>query len=448
MYLAVDRQVGAQAEPTAGTRPAVAPTRPDTQPGTPVQEIVRDLFAEAAGLPRLAVGADSDFFEVARRGGRSPGAVSRLLTRVTRTFAVTPGYTDLRASPTPVRFAALIGDARAASLGPHSATEFSVVLPLRLRGRLDEEALAQALTDLGQRHTALRNSRLGAAGTRLRCLDTDDRMLELRLPADTVDLWSHLPLAAELARAYTARAAGGTPYREPCRPDTAPRMPWGDREPSTVPGSTSGNGHAEWSELSWRVSPHLHARLARCAALHGATLFMVAHAALADVLARLGAGPEVTVAAPVPARDDAVLRAAVGPYGRVLALPVRTTGAADFGELLARVRAAALTAYRAHDAPLAEPGGVALTVLQAMDRPFEAAGVTVTPQRPTLAAQAAVLSLTLTEHQTPTGAPAGLRLTASHSPAALSEETVTTLCRDLLAALETSADAPPPRTTT
>ncbi|GAA2307715.1 hypothetical protein OKJ48_18160 [Streptomyces kunmingensis] len=436
MPFVTDHPSVAQAGPTASTR------FDGTQPGTPVQEIVRDLFAEAAGLPRAAVGADSDFF---RLGGQAPGAARRLLGRLTQTFAVAPGHAELRTASTPVRLAALLGDARATALGPRCAAEFSTVLPLRLRGRLDEHALDQALKDLGERHEALRNSRLGVAGTRLCRLGADDLSLELALPADSVDLWSQLPLAAELARAYTARTADRAPHRQRCRPDTVPHPRWGDREPSAVPGSTPGDGAAGRAELSWWLPPALHTRLARCAARHGATLFIVVYAALAEVLSRWGAGPRITVAAPVPARDSAALRAAVGPYGRVLALSVDTAGAADFGELLGRAGASALTAYRSGTAPLAEPGGVALTVLQSMPTPVEAENLTITPERPTLAAHAAGLSLTLTEHQTPHGQPAGLSLAASWLPGVLDETVAGALCRDLVAALEAAPATPASR---
>ncbi|MYR58776.1 hypothetical protein GTY54_21875, partial [Streptomyces sp. SID625] len=93
------------------------------------------------------------------------------------------------------------------------------------------------LEDLGHRHGVLRNSRLGSAGTRLRGIATDDHLLDLALPADSVDLWSHLPLAAELAQAYGARATGGTPRRSPAALDAPSRAFLGDVAPTPLPGS-------------------------------------------------------------------------------------------------------------------------------------------------------------------------------------------------------------------
>ncbi|MGW3917430.1 AMP-binding protein, partial [Streptomyces sp. NPDC005070] len=94
--------------------PARTADRPLTQPGTPIQEIVRDLFAEVVGLPRHRVRAESDFFRI---GGHSPAA-ARLLSRVRETLGVDPGSRALYEAPTPAAFAALVGDVPAAVIGP------------------------------------------------------------------------------------------------------------------------------------------------------------------------------------------------------------------------------------------------------------------------------------------------------------------------------------------
>nr|WP_168525269.1 hypothetical protein [Streptomyces sp. RPA4-2]QIY60556.1 hypothetical protein HEP85_01140 [Streptomyces sp. RPA4-2] len=93
----------------------------------------------------------------------------------------------------------------------------------------------------------------------------------------------------------------------------------------------------------------------------------------------------------------------MGPYGRVLALSVDTSGDPAFTELLRRVRTADLAAYRA--AALARPGGIALSVLTESCGEYEAAGLTVQAAPPQLPAQDADLGLTLTERHTPAGAP-------------------------------------------
>lgn len=375
------------AGPLTGVYAAAAVAeRTGTQPGSPIQEIVRDLFAEVLEVPRSQVFADSDFF---RTGGHAPAA-ARLLSRVRATLGADPGSRALYEAPTPAAFAALLGDGPVAAAGPVRSGADSAVLPLRLRGALNQRALDEALEDLGNRHEALRNSRIGSAGTRLRTLSPDDHLLDLALPATSVDLWSHLPLAAELARAYGARATGGTPHRAPAGLDAAPRALFGDTPPTLLPGGSVPLPHDSCGTVEVELDDQLHTRLAEFAAAHGTTLFMVAHAALAALLSRLGAGDadgHVTVAAQVPARHSAGLCGAVGPYGRTLALSVDTSGDAaepTFGELLHRVRTTDLAAYRDGASALALPGGVALTVLQEPAGRFEAAGLTVWPEHPQL----------------------------------------------------------------
>ncbi|MER5934061.1 AMP-binding protein [Streptomyces sp. NPDC002054] len=431
--------------------------RPGAQPGTPVQEIVRDLFAEVLGLPRHTVDADSDFFAL---GGHALAA-ARLLSRVRETLGTDPGSRAVYEAPTPARFAALLGDGPVAATGPGRATGQSAVLPLRLRGPLDTRALEAALEDLGRRHEALRNSRLGSAGTRLRSPAAEDHFLELTLPGDTVDLWSHLPLAADLAHAYGARAAGAPPVWADGLPQGAPRAVWGDLEPTPAPGTGSASpldspgsfdpydtfGSAgyeadSFGRLDLGLDAALHARLTRLAAEHGATLFMVVHAALAALLTRLGAGPGITLAAPVPARDDAALRGAVGAYGRVLALSVDASGDPAFAELLRRVREADLAAYRNGDAPLALPGGIALSVLQDPDRAFEAAGLTVRPEAPRLPQPMVSLALTLTERHDASGIPAGIEICAAFQYEGIGEAAAASLTGQLLAVLGAAAEGP------
>lgn len=417
---------------------------PGTQPGTPIQEIVRDLFAGVLGLPRDRVYADSDFFGI----GGDAAAAARLLSEVRATLGADPGSRALFEAPTPAAFAALVGDGPVDVAGPVRAGTDSAVLPLRLRGPLNRRALEEALVDLGHRHEALRNSRIGSAGTRLRTLSADDHLLDLALPATSVDLWSHLPLAAELARAYGARVGGGTPHRSPAGLDAAPRALFGDEAPTALPGGAAPSAPASCSAVEVDLDEHLHTRLTAFAAAHGVTVFMVAHTALVALLTELGAADatdgRVTVAAQVPARRGAELRGAVGPYGRTLALSVDTSGEPAFGELLRRVRTADLAAYRDGASPLAESGGVALTVLRQPDGAFEAAGLTVRPEHPHLPLPDADLGLTLTERQTPSGGCAGIRLSTAHRPGTIGEAAAAEFTDRFVAVLEAALDDPAP----
>ncbi|WP_394425929.1 amino acid adenylation domain-containing protein [Streptomyces sp. SGAir0957] len=425
--------------------PSFTAERTGALPGTPLQEIVRDLFAEVLGVERGQVRADSDFFRI---GGHSLAA-ARLLSKARTTLGADPGSRAVYEAPTPAAFAALVGDVPAAFTGPGGA-EGAATLALRLHGALNERALDAALVDLGNRHEALRNSRIGAAGTRLHALSADEHLLELSLPADAVDLWSQLPLAAELARAYGARATGDTPHRSPAARSSAPRAHHGDLAPTALPDApATAPAGARYGTAETELDADLHTRLTAFAAEHGVTVFMVAHAALVALLTQLGAesGPHgrVTVAAPVPARDSDALRDAVGPYGRTLALTVDASAETGFTELLGLVRASDLAAYRDAASPLARPGGVALTVLQETDARFEAAGLTVRPEPRRPVPSGADLGLTLTERQTPAGGSAGIRLTTARLAASVDEATAASLTDRFVAVLE-AALADPART--
>ncbi|MER7176083.1 AMP-binding protein [Streptomyces mesophilus] len=431
------------------TRSEEATAADRTEPGSPIQEIVRDLFAEVLRLPRSRVHAGSDFFAL----GADASDADLLLSRVRATLKADPGVRALYEAPTPAEFAAVLGDSPAAACGPVRAGTDSAVLPLRLRGPLDRRALDQALTDLGRRHEALRSSRVGAAGTRLRTFADDDHLLELTLPADSVDLWSHLPLAAELARAYEARATGAVPHRSPTGLDCAPRALNGDLAPTTLPGcapreprSYDPCAHESYDHVQVDLDEQLHARLVAFAAAHDATLFTVAHAALVTLLNSLGVGGQrVTVAAQVPARHGQALRGAVGFYARTLALSADTTGDPAFSELLRRVHSADLVAFRSTTGELAEAGGVALAVLQEVQGEswqFEAAGLTVRPERPRLPVPDADVVLTLTERQTAEGTCAGIVLGAAYRDGLIGQETAAELAGQFAAVLTAVLDNP------
>ncbi|MET8944923.1 amino acid adenylation domain-containing protein [Streptomyces sp. NPDC004542] len=429
--------------------------RPGMPPGTPVQEILRDLFAEVLGVPRRVVHADSDFF---RLGGHSL-SVARLLKRIRGVFGAAPGSRALYDAPTPALLADLVGDPPAAATGPVGSATDRAELPLRLRGVLDTEVLEAALADLGRRHEALRNARLGAAGTRLRTLSAQDHVLELAVPAADVDQWSQLPLAADLARAYEARAAGDTPRWPAPSHDEVPRARRGEVSPTPLPSTQTPLASTQTrlpntpavppstptvppatpaGSLTARVGASLHQRLARFAAEHDATLFMVVHTALVVLLQRLGAGARTTVAAPVPARGSDPLRRSVGPLGRVLALTVDGSGDPAFTGLLARAKAAALAAYRDGAAPLAGPGGVSLTVLQHAADVYDAAGLSVQPEPARLPCACSELSLTLVERQDRAGRPAGITVTAVFRADGAGETVAASLTRQLVAVLESA----------
>nr|APD72123.1 non-ribosomal peptide synthetase 7 [Streptomyces sp.] len=467
--------------------PVFATTAPGTQPGTPVEEIIRDLFAEVLGLPKREVYADSDFFVL---GGHSLAA-ARLVTRLRATLGADPSSRALYEAPTPVLLAALLdGSPGAPALPLESGNQYgNLVLPLRLKGALSTKALGAALRDLERRHEALRGTRppggttdttdtvtpdltavrpadpdipgllraaqhrtLGSAAEQpcnaeLFALAPNDHLLVLALPPTAVDVWSHLPLAADLAVTYAARAVGDVPPRAPLarpaetaeRPEPAPaRSP----APTTLPVTGPDHPAPGCGTRGTEIDAALHRGLVEFAAEQGTTLFMLVHTALAVLLTRLGAGTDIVLSTPVPVRGDDALRRTIGPYTRMLGLRVDTSGDPAFDTLLRRVRNADLAAYRSAVMAPARPGGVVLSMARQTGADFEAAGVTIQAEQPLPAHPDAELALLLTERQSATGAPLGITVGATFRRNALDQETAGSLTGRLVALLDSARENP------
>ncbi|UGT45855.1 amino acid adenylation domain-containing protein [Nocardia yamanashiensis] len=165
------------------------------------------------------------------------------------------------------------------------------------------------------------------------------------LPVQYADytLWQHELLGAaddpdsllsqELSY-WSARLAGlpvesGLP---PHRPRPATRTRAAERVTLTVPDQTAR-------------------RLREVARRQGATLFMVLHAGLATVLARLSGGRDIALGTPVAGRGDARLDDLIGMFVNTLVLRVKLDAAESFTELLARVRDIDLAAFAHDEAP-------------------------------------------------------------------------------------------------
>ena len=140
-------------------------------------------------------------------------------------------------------------------------------------------------------------------------------------------------IAAQLAHWQDALA--GMPERL-ALPTDRPYPPVADQRGATV-------------SVDWPAE--LQQRVRGLAGEHNATSFMVMQAALAVLLAKLSASPEVAVGFPIAGRRDPALDELVGFFVNTLVLRIEVGGDLTVAELLAQVRRRSLAAYEHQDVP-------------------------------------------------------------------------------------------------
>ncbi|MDT0269137.1 amino acid adenylation domain-containing protein [Streptomyces sp. DSM 44915] len=314
------------------------------------------------------------------------------------------------------------------------AATYNIPLALRLPGRLDAEALRRALTDVVGRHEALRTvfaedqrgarqvvlpaekaqpeltvatvpAAEAAALARDAARQPFDLATELPLrawlfhtdqagagtetPASTLVLVMHhiagdglslAPLARDLARAYTARAAGHEPDWAPLPVQYADYTLWqrdalGSEDdpdsplsrqvaywqrqlaglPDALPLPTDrprpARAGQDGGRVRFTIDAELHGRVNELAARHAVSAFMVVQAALATLLSRLGGGDDIALGSPIAGRTDEATEDLVGLFLNTLVLRTDLSGDPTFTELLARVRRTNLDAYSHQDVP-------------------------------------------------------------------------------------------------
>ncbi|MGW6692139.1 amino acid adenylation domain-containing protein [Rhodococcus sp. NPDC054953] len=408
------------------------------EPATGTELALAGLFADLLG--QGSPGVDADFFTL---GGTSLSA-TRLLARIAATLGATLSLRDVFEAPTVAGLAALVDGSDAPLTGPaalprpavapraelmplsaaqqrlwflHTANgpsaTYNVPFVLRLRGRVDEDALRRALAALIARHEVLRTvvvDRDGAGAARilpadttidLRVVDLADADLEAALAAAArvpFDLSHQIPLRAHLVRPAADRAvlllvihhlagdewsAGpllsdlAAAYSGAALPDAPDRIQYADyaawqhgtptRAESLDFWRATLSGAPEESALPrdrprpavpthrgddvWcRAGADIVAGLRGLAAATGTTMFMAAHAATAVLLAKVGAGEDIILGAPVAGRGVAGVEDLVGLFVDTVALRVDLAGDPSLADVLARVRRTDLDALAHQDA--------------------------------------------------------------------------------------------------
>ncbi|WP_137811337.1 non-ribosomal peptide synthetase, partial [Gordonia sp. GAMMA] len=215
---------------------------------------------------------------------------------------------------------------------------------------------------------------------RLWRIDDTEAILAIILHHIGADGESLAPLVSDVVTAYQARSRGSEPEFGPLPVQFADYAIWqhdvlGDPDdPESILGRQLGywtaqlGGLPEVLELpadrprpavasnhgahhSLQIPADVAAAVDALRAERGMTSFMVVHAALAVVLARLSATEDIAVATPIAGRGQSALDPLVGMFVNTLVLRSEVRPGMSFDELLAAVRVTDLDAFAHADVP-------------------------------------------------------------------------------------------------
>ncbi|RVW00523.1 amino acid adenylation domain-containing protein [Rhodococcus spongiicola] len=414
---------------------------------TPVEEIVAEHLRAVLGIDRI--GPDDSFFDL--------GGNSLMATRVTRRLdAALDADLDVRAifeAPTVRTLAARIrlgsGDVHRPVLRPYDWPEvlpvssaqlrmwsinqldtaspaYNIVMAVRLRGDLDEQALIASVGDVVVRHSTLRTmypvvdgsptqlivdpediprtelvtvpgadvpghleqfastgfdvSREVPLRAQLLRVSGTDHVLVVVAHHITADGFSMATLARDVVRAYESRRQGRAPQWAPPAVQYVDFTLWqhdllGDPDdpdsmyrqqlefwranlagiPEIVPLPTDRPRPARQSFqggiVGFDVDARTHTQLAELARHANATMFMIAHTALAVLVARLSSSDDIVIGTPVSGRGEAGLDDVVGMFVGTLVLRTPIDPGSGFEALLSTVREVDLAAFSRTDIP-------------------------------------------------------------------------------------------------
>ncbi|MFD6392902.1 amino acid adenylation domain-containing protein, partial [Nocardia sp. NPDC060259] len=201
-----------------------------------------------------------------------------------------------------------------------------------------------------------------------------DHVLVLVVHHIASDGWSAGPLVRDTMAAYYARTEGSAPEWAPLPVQYADYTLWQRAVLGAEddPDSRAGREIAYWRaalaglpdesslptdrprpavasmrgrRVEFAVDADRVAGLNAVAADHGATLFMVLHAALSVLVARLSGNADVAIGSPVAGRGAAELDDVIGMFVNTAVLRTEVRGGESFADLLGRVRADDLAAF-------------------------------------------------------------------------------------------------------
>ncbi len=215
--------------------------------------------------------------------------------------------------------------------------------------------------------------------------------------------------------------------------------------PTDYPRPAVASYRGDWVPVS--LPSTLQEQLNTLARNADTSLFMVLQAAFATLLSRLGAGHDIPLGSPIAGRTDETLEELVGFFVNTLVLRTDTSGNPSFRQLLEHVRQFNLAAYTHQDVPferLVETINptrslarhplfqVMLAFQQAANKPTEWPGMAV--ELETIEAKVAKFDLTLSldEHITPEGAPAGIKGALEYSTDLFERSTVEQMVERLI----------------
>uniref|UniRef100_UPI0020BEC2A8 condensation domain-containing protein n=1 Tax=Nocardia sputi TaxID=2943705 RepID=UPI0020BEC2A8 len=297
---------------------------------------------------------------------------------------------------------------------------------------------------------------------------------------------SMAPLARDLMTAYLARIGGNSPRWAPLEvqyadyaiwqrtvigtdtdPDsiaarqlsywrthldgltTQPDLPL-DRPRPTVPSMQGAN-------TTLTLAPQTHTALTALAREHHSTLFMVVHAALAVLLARLSGHHDIAIGTPIAGRGQRALDDLVGMFVNTLTLRTHIEPAMSFTQLIHHTRDTDLAAFANADIPFERVAetvaparatthnplfGVVLSFQNNEQPTLQLPGLTVTALDPGTVAAKFDLQVNVTPHHHPDGTPAHLDTILTYATDLFDQPTIHTLGHRLHRILTTIATNP------